>query len=529
VRRWNGWGDASIESTVPSGALEYLRNSIGTGHIPSDASFDDIVATAPPSRLPEHPLVDREPAIRLLHARGQSLPDWLALRFGRVDRIPDAVAFPESSGDVRELLAFASAQGARVVPYGGGTSVAGHITPPGGDAPVLTIATARMRRLIELDTVANLATFAAGVIGPDLEAQLRAHGYTLGHFPQSFEYSSLGGWVVTRSSGQQSMHYGRIEALFAGARVETPRGTMTVPTFPASAAGTDLREIVLGSEGRIGIVTEATVRVRRVPQAETFTGWFFPDWPRAQTAVRAMAQADIGLSMLRLSNENETLTTLRLAGGSRLAALLEWYLSLRGARDGERCMLIAGATGSADAVRAAQLDVATIARQHGGIGVGTRLGQRWKHQRFRGVYLRNALWNAGYAVDTVETAVDWSRVQPAMRAMEAAAKGSFGDEAIHAYTHLSHLYPQGSSIYSTFIFRLVPEYEENLHRWQRLKHAVSEAIVANGATISHQHGVGTDHRPYLAAEKGPLGIEAMQAVFARLDPDAIMNPEKLVE
>ena len=529
-RRWNGWGDPGVTIDVPGSALAYLHERIGAGTAPADASLDSVVATVPQSRLPSHPGIDTSAEVRVRHARGQSLGDWLALRFGQVDPVPDGVAFPESSQDVADLLAFARACHATVVPYGGGTSVVGHLTPIGAtpDSPVLTVSTARMRRLLDFDIASRLATFEAGVAGPDLEAQLRARGHTLGHFPQSYEYSTLGGWIVTRSSGQQSIHYGRIEQLFAGGRIETPVGTLRVPTFPASAAGTDVRELVLGSEGRMGFVTEAAVRVRPVPEHESFHGIFFRSWDAARDCVRKIAQEDIDLSMLRLSNPMETLTTLRLAGGSRSIRLLDAYLQLRGAREGERCLLVAGVTGAHDATEFALVQARRIAEKHGGIYIGKTLGKRWEHNRFRGVYFRNAMWDCGYAIDTVETAVDWPRVDAMVAGMEGAARAAFGDEPIHAYTHLSHVYPEGSSVYSTFIFRIVPDYATNLARWARFKAAVSEAIVANGGTISHQHGVGLDHKPYLVAEKGELGIDAMRALFARFDPNGTMNAGKLV-
>lgn len=485
-------------------------------------------AGIPAGRLPAHPLVRTDARTRVLHARGQSLPDWFDLRFGRLDRVPDGVAFPADANDVRELLTFARACGAHVVPYGGGTSVVGHLTPAGDpQAPALTIALSKLRRLLDLEPASRLATFGAGVTGPDLEAQLRVHGYTLGHFPQSFEFSTLGGWVVTRSSGQQSLHYGRIEALFAGGRVETPAGTLVIPTVPASAAGIDVREMLLGSEGRAGIVTEATVRVAPLPEHESFHGIFFRDWAAASAAVRALAHHGAPLSMLRLANPMETFTTLQLASGSRAVAMLQRYLALRGARE-DACMLVAGITCEAWRAPGILEELRSRTRRFGGIYVGRALGERWSRNRFRGVYLRNTLWDHGYAIDTVETAVDWPRVDAMMDGMEAAARKAFDGEAIHAYTHLSHVYPQGSSVYSTFVFKIAPTYEANVERWRRLKTAVSEAIVAQRGTISHQHGVGVDHRPYLAAEKGQLGIDAMRALFARFDPDGIMNPGKLV-
>lgn len=527
TRRWNGWGDASVEVGLPEQARAYLGELIGAAEAPVDAPLDTVAAALPPSRLPAHPLVDASPRTRVLHARGQSFPDWLALRFGAIDAAPDGVAFAQSSEDVRELLAFARACGARVIPYGGGTSVTGGVNPLPGEIPTLTIALGRMRALLDLDPTSRLATLRAGATGPDLEAQLRAHGFTLGHFPQSFEHSTLGGWIVTRSCGQQSLHYGRIEALLAGARVETPAGTLRIPTFPASAAGNDVRAMLLGSEGRIGVVSEATVRVRPSPECERFFGIFFREWSGAQTAVRELAQGDASFSMLRLSNARETLTALELAHPSPKLSLLRRYLDVRGARDGARCLLIAGVTGSPRSCDAATAELRALSSRHGGLWVGRALGENWRTQRFRNVYLRNALWSLGYGVDTVETALDWPRVAPAMAAIETAAQRAFGDEPIHAYSHLSHVYPQGSSVYTTFVFRLTPEYATNLARWSRLKVAASEAILAHGGTISHQHGVGIDHRPYLAAEKGPLGIDAMRALYACFDPEGLMNPGKV--
>lgn len=529
MRRWNGWGDDSIDMELGTQARAFLMERLGPGTFPSDAGFDAACAQLRAGRLPPHPLVDAGPRARLLHAFGQSLPDWLRLRYGRIHAAPDGVGFPQCAQEVRELLAFAAANGADVIPYGGGTSVAGHLAVNDAARPVLTIDMGRMRALVSLDREAQLATIEAGAAGPDLEAQLRAHGYTLGHFPQSFEYSTLGGWVVTRSSGQQSLRYGRIEQLFAGGRVETPRGSLEIPAFPASSAGIDLREMVLGSEGRLGILTQATVRISRLPEHEAFHAVFFPDWERALTAVRELAQARLPLSMLRLSNAVETSTTLTLAGHARLVRLLEGWLRLRGCAGG-KCMLMLGVSGPKAQALSSLRAALGLARRHGGVHAGRGLGERWRRNRFRSVYLRNAAWAQGYAIDTVETALDWPRVTQAVGGIESAAAQALGawGERVHAYTHLSHLYPQGASVYSTFVFRLAGDFEADLARWRGLKDRVSEAIVAAGGTISHQHGVGLDHAPWLAHEKGELGVGAMSALFRHFDPDGRMNPGKLV-
>ena len=529
MRRWNGWGDDSIRPALDADALAFLQQRVGRSQPFQDATLAEACRNIAPSRLPAHRLIDTAPETRLRCALGQSLPDWLKLRYGRIEAVPDGVAFPESGGEVRELLDYARGCAAAVIAYGGGTSVAGQLTVLAGEQPVLSINLSRLTQFIELDRAAQLARFGAGIAGPDVEAQLRAQGYPLGHFPQSFEYSTLGGWIATRSSGQQSLRYGRMEQLFAGGKIEAPSGTLLIPTFPASAAGIDLREMVLGSEGRLGILTEASVRVTPLPESEAFHALFFPDWERAENAVRAIAQARLPLSMLRLSNATETLTTLTLAGHKTLVGLLQRYLAWRGCQDG-KCLLLLGATGQRASVAAALGQARAIARSGQGVHIGRALGEKWKQNRFRSVYLRNALWQNGYAVDTAETAVDWPRVGGMMQAIERAAAGALAalGERLHSYTHLSHLYAQGASVYSTFVWRLAGDYDADLARWRALKAAVCEAVVANGGSISHQHGVGTDHAPYLAAEKGELGIGAMRALFRHFDPQGMMNPGKLL-
>lgn len=530
MRRWNGWGDTTVTYPAPANVADTLAQWLGASTPPVDALFAGTVSQIPPSSLPEHPLVDFDPAGRLRHARGQSLPDWVALRSGRVGRVPDGIAYPESSRDVCDLLLYAQRAGAVVIPYGGGTSVVGHINPLPGTAPVLTVDMRRLNRLLRFQPSSRLATFGAGVTGPELEAQLRAHGSTLGHYPQSFEYSTLGGWVATRSTGQQSIGFGRTEAFFAGGRMQTPRGELLLPAeAPASAAGPDLREMVLGSEGRLGILTEVTVRARPLPEEEIFSGIFFPDFGAGREAVLEMVQTGLPLSMLRLSTAIETETTLLLAGHERLISTMERMLALRGVRE-QKALLLLGASGSEKLVQLTRKEAKRIAHAHGGVNVGRTFGRQWQKGRFRLPYLRNTLWEMGYAVDTLETATSWECVPQMVNALETALRDALTDdgERVHPFTHLSHIYPSGSSIYTTFIFRLAVDPDETLERWHKLKRAASEAIVAAKGTISHQHGVGVDHAPYLPIEKGALGMGAIQALCRQFDPEMMMNPGKLV-
>lgn len=528
MRRWNGWGDDANDFPLHASGLEFLRGRLGEGRPLADAGLQQVLARVPASRLAEHPLINRDAEVRVRHARGQSLPDWLAMRSGDFGRFPDGVAEPEDSDQVRELLDWCRAQGVTLIPYGGGTSVAGHINPPAGDRPVLTLSLARMNRLLDLDRDSQLATFGAGTPGPAVERQLAEKGYVLGHFPQSWELSTLGGWVASRSSGQQSLRYGRIEQMFAGGRVETPDGTLEIPTIPASSAGPDLREMLMGSEGRMGVITEVKVRVTPLPEQESFHVAFLPDWQAAVKLVREMVQAKLPLSMLRLSNAEETRTQLTLAGHEKLVGWLERYLSVRGCGEG-KCMLTFGVTGHRRQCRQVLAEALRHIRAAGGVNTGRMLGRKWEDSRFRSPYLRHGLWEHGYAVDTLETAVDWARVPAMVEQVEQAIRDHAGPgEQAHVFTHLSHLYPQGSSIYTTYVFRCSESYAATRERWWAMKQAASDTIASLGGTISHQHGVGRDHAPWLHREKGERGMMAIRSLVKHFDPDGYLNPGCLI-
>ena len=527
MRSWNGWGEEGREDELNDSARAFLLHAVGPATPTRDATLAEALAAAAPSRL-DSGLFDTTPEMRLRHARGQSFPDWIALRFGRVGPLADGVALPTNHEEATAALAQAQKLGAVVIPYGGGTSVVGHLQVPASERPVVNISLERVNKLLGLDEASLLARFGAGTPGPQVEAQLAQRGYLLGHYPQSYEYSTVGGWVAARSSGQQSLRYGRIEQLFAAGRLATPRGEWRVGGHPASSAGPDLRECVLGSEGRLGLVTEATLRIRRLPEREDFHAVFFPSWDLGIEAVRQIVHADIPLSMLRLSNAVETETQLTLAGHDKAIAWLKRYLRLRGSGL-KPVMLMIGFTGLNREVLRTRREALGLAKLCRGVHAGKVMGKAWAAKRYYGPYLRNALWRAGYAADTCETAINWPQATPTMNAIEAAARGSLqaNNEKVHAFTHLSHVYRQGCSIYSTFVFRAAPSHEENLARWTRLKRAVSEAIVGNGGTISHQHGVGVDHAPYLEAEKGALGLDLIRAMARELDPQGLMNPGKL--
>jgi alkyldihydroxyacetonephosphate synthase len=530
MRRWNGWGDEATVVELPANGAAFLAERISEGQPLPDASLEQVLARVPASRLAPHPLITLDAETRVRHARGQSLPDWLAMREGDFGVFPDGVGFPETPEQIRQLLALVVERDLVLIPYGGGTSVAGHINPQAGERPVLTLSLERMSRLLELDEESQIATFGPGASGPQVESQLRARGYTLGHFPQSWELSTLGGWVASRSSGQQSLRYGRIEQLFAGGTLETFAGSMELPTFPASAAGPDLRELVLGSEGRFGVISEVRVRVTRLAEQESFYAVFLPSWGQALKGIRSLAQARVPLSMLRLSNAIETETQLALAGHPGQIALLEKYLALRGAGAG-KCMLTFGVTGDRAQNAASLKQARRLLKGFGGVFTGTLLGKKWEHNRFRFPYLRHALWSAGYVVDTLETATDWVNVDSLLNKIEASLRNGLKEEGerVHVFTHLSHVYGEGSSIYTTYVYRPGGSYAQALARWSKLKRAASDVIAQNRGTISHQHGVGRDHAPWLPVEKGPLGMAALRSLVQHFDPEGRLAPGVLLE
>ena len=530
MKRWNGWGDENTTYHFPKSAANYLISLVGEGQLIPESTLRDVIATVPNTQLPAHSLISIIPEDRLRHARGQSLPDWVAISSNRVGSFPDGVVYANNVEDIHTIIDYCYKNEFNLIPYGGGTSVVGHINPIPDKQLTITLDLTNLNHLIALDETSLLATFEAGVRGPDLERLLNARGFTLGHYPQSYEFSTLGGWIATRSCGQQSYYYGRIDSLFAGGHVITPIGALNLPCFPASAAGPDLRQVILGSEGRFGVITQATLRVRHFPEFENFYGVFFHDWTSGLAAVREIAQACVPVSMLRLSDPMETETTLALSGKDQLVNYADRGLHWLGYH-ADRCLLICGVTGHPKQARQARGHALEISRSHGGLVIGTTIGKIWQKSRFLTPYLRNVLWERGYAIDTLETALPWFSVITASAAIKRAIQHATAgfNERVLVFAHLSHAYRDGASIYVTYIFRRDRDPDLTLQRWSTMKTAASQVIIDLGGTITHQHGVGQDHAPYLEAEKGPVGMTVLKKMCKTFDPSGILNPGKLVD
>jgi alkyldihydroxyacetonephosphate synthase len=464
---------------------------------------------------------------RIRHATGCGYRDLARLRSGRLEQAPDAVLLPVDAEAVKRVLEICATEGVAVVPFGGGTSVVGGVEPLRGDHErLISLDLARLQG-VEVDARSLTARLGAGLRGPEAEAELAKHGLVLGHYPQSFEYATIGGFAATRSAGQASSGYGRFDSLVSSVRLIAPAAELSTLETPHTAAGPALREVVVGSEGIFGVIPDVTVRVRPAPRQKRYEAWIAESFEAGTEIVRALAQGPGLPEVIRVSDEEETEVSLALSGPRGVAAgLFGGYLGLRRRRNGS--LIIVGFEGEEDSV--ARRRALSVRALHGGgaVYLGQSAGRSWEHGRYQGPYLRDTLMEMGAIVETLETSQTWSGLGALHAAVGGAIRDSLAGQGTPglAFCHLSHAYPDGASLYFTFIAR--SRQGEEIEQWQQVKRAASEAIVAAGATITHHHAVGRDHAPYMGAEVGETGIEVLRAVKNQLDPTGIMNPGKIL-
>lgn len=537
VADWTAWADD--RPAIPPLAHRLLQRRLGRLTPDRAATLD--AARLPASRVSDAALaalraavgpggaLSVEAADRARHAGGQALVDLLRRRSGDASAAPDVVVSLADPAATTRLFEVARQHRLAVIPWGGGTSVVGGLDPLSGPhGAVVAVDLSPMDRLLAVDTTSLTATFEPGIRTPAAEAALAGHGLTLGHLPQSYERASLGGYVVTRSAGQASSGVGRIDDLLVGARLVTPSGELTLPALPGSAAGPDLRRLVLGSEGTLGIITEVTLRVRRIPAERRYEAWMVPSWKRGHEALRSIAQDGRLPDVLRLSDPEETWLSMALGSTPRWQRrALRAYLSARRIRPRSAGLVVAGWEGDSGDIRHRRAVARRALRAVGGVPIGRRAGESWRRHRFAGPALRDALLDAGVAVETLETAALWSDLDDVDREVRRALTESLPGCQIGC--HVSHLYPTGASLYFTVLFRLDPDVERTVTAWSAAKAAVTDAIVSAGGTATHHHGVGTAHRPAALNDLGgPLGARILTAVKRELDPDQILNPGKLI-
>ncbi|MGI5156135.1 FAD-binding oxidoreductase [Microbispora sp. CA-102843] len=520
---WSGWGDPAKAAELPAPVRDLLAGLLGVrAPATPGATFGEV--RLPQVALPapvlaalaeivgdEHVRADDDARIR--HTRGKSTPDLLLMRAGDGSDAPDAVVLPGSHDEVAAVLRLCAEQRVAVVPFGGGTSVVGGLAAARrGFAGVVALDLARLNRLVSVDPVSMVAELEPGLRAPQAEQLLTAHGLTLGHFPQSYEYATLGGFAAARSSGQASAGYGRFDDMVVGMTVATPRGTLEIGRAPRSAAGPDLRQVFLGSEGAFGVITSLRLRVRRAPDVTAYEGWRFATFAEGTAALRRLAQQEgPPPTVLRLSDETET-----MVGLAKPTDLGE------AGRD-SGCLLVAGFEGSPGDVAYRRDRAAAVLVEAGGVHLGPEPGEKWAQGRFSAPYLRDSLLAAGATVETLETACFWSNLPRLYDAVRLALLGALGSPLVMC--HVSHVYATGASLYFTVV---TAQTGDPLGQWATAKRAANEAIVQAGGTISHHHGVGRDHREAYAAEIGDLGGEILRGIKERLDPAGILNPGVLI-
>jgi alkyldihydroxyacetonephosphate synthase len=473
---------------------------------------------------------------RVVHSYGKGLRDLVRVRRGDVGRVPDLVVYPCSEAEVVGVVTAALTANAVVIPFGGGTNIAGSLEAPRSEKrPVISVDLGRMGTVVEVDEVARLARVQAGALGPDIERDLNGRGWTLGHFPDSFNYSTLGGWIATRSSGMQSDKYGDIADLTRAVRVVTPAGVLATRPVPSASTGPSVKEMILGSEGRLGIITEAIVHVHRIPQKRQIHAYLFPDWKQGLKAMRAIAESDAAPSVTRVSDANETRFYFATKKHEKLAgrmksALSKFFLQrLKGFDVHQICLSFIGYEGSEKHVRIQKRLVDEIVSRHGGMYAGEGPGALYDQKKFDTPYIRDFLLDRGALADVSETSAPWSELEMLHEGVVIRANKAFHQINVKGYimSHMAHSYHSGACLYFTFAFRPSDE-SRDLEQYDVVKRAIQQGFVDLGGTLSHHHAVGIEHAPWLSQDISPVGVTMIRSLLNGVDPGHNLNPGKIV-
>jgi len=543
--KWYGWGreDIAFSHEDKPSLAPFVADVVGVDLDAPSAQIPDLAGLDVPA--PRHPAaladalvgavgadqVHTDDLDRVVHTYGKSLRDLVRARAGIFGRVPDLVVYPADEAQIAAVLAAALAADAVIIPFGGGSNIVGSLEAPVDEPrPVVSVDLGRLDRVLEVDAEARLARIQAGVLGPEMERQLNELGWTMGHFPDSFSHSTLGGWIATRSSGMQSDVYGDIGQITKAVRVVSPGGVIATRAVPSQSTGPSVLQMVLGSEGRLGIITEATVQVHRLPAKRVVLGYFFPSFDAGVTAMREIAESEAAPIITRVSDARETrfsFATRRASHGlsGLVSAGLKRYLSARGWDLDQMCLSFIGYEGSPLHVANQKAAVAAVVKRNGGIGVGTGPGTLYDQKKFDTPYIRDFLLDRGALADVSETATSWSRLLPLYRAVVADAEKAFAAVGVQGWImcHLSHSYHSGACLYFTFAFAPAPG-TEPVPQYDTVKSAVQQAFLDNGGTLSHHHAVGREHARWLAEDISPAGAEVLAALFAGVDPGRNLNP-----
>jgi alkyldihydroxyacetonephosphate synthase len=547
--KWWGWGDPQKSYDLESRPYfwKHLREKLAIPENPFlfPPALDEI--GLPDSRLSsklldqlclflEEHQISTSKLSRISHTYGKSYHDLIRIRRKIFPRTPDAVVFPQSEEELLKILQWAVENQIVIVPWGGGTSVVGGVeaTTESNHQGLVTVDLTRMNQVIRIDKTSLTADVQAGIFGPQLEAELQKQDLTLSHYPESFECSTMGGWIAARSAGQQSTLYGKMEDMVESVRLVTPQVIFETAPFPASASGPAQKEIIIGSEGILGIISQARIKLKPIPEKKYYTAVLFRSFSDGMEACRRIIQSGIKPATVRLSDEEETdfVLALRKQKSNKLADFirevgLNW-LEKFGYPGGKRSFLILGLEGNHNTISSLWKGIRSILKEYNTLRLGKSSAQTWHKHRFENPYLRDILLDYNILVDTLETSTEWENVPRLYPQVREAIQNTYRKLEIQGIVmaHLSHLYSSGSSLY--FILLALPHAGKEIEEWQELKDAASNAIVEAGGAISHHHGIGLDHRKWLEKNIGETGVEWLRNLKQQVDPGNVLNPKKLL-
>lgn len=544
--KWWGWGNEETEFNAQAhpGFWPYAKNVLGIEREDFEKrewKIEDI--ELPESRVDEPFLgklraflapsqISDDAKERVVHAYGKGFRDLFRLRSGAAVRAPDLVVYPESERDVCLTLRAAAERDVTVIPFGGGSNISGCLERMDTRRPAVSLDMRRMRRVLDVDVHSCTAQIESGIFGPDLEQQLAAHGVTLGHFPDSFLHSTLGGWIATRSAGMQSDKYGKIEDMVIALRMATPEGVLATRPVPKASNGIDVNHLCIGSEGTLGVITEATMRVHPSPELRIIPTYLFPEFEGGIEAIHRCVRQECRPAMVRFNDPDKTALSLAFrppaTGLSKIASsLFKEYLRVKGFALPRACLMLTAFEGSQHSVARQVREVRNIYRQCGAISLGANAGKSFEATKYDFPYIRDFLLDRDVTTDVSETSTLWSNIFPLYQQTMAVLRASILESGAQPWVgcHISHTYQSGASVYFTFGFQQQPARE--MEQYLRVKRAVQQSFIDHGATLSHHHAVGTEHLPWLEADISPLGVEAVAAIKHGLDPTNIMNPGRL--
>ncbi|MGB0549177.1 MAG: FAD-binding oxidoreductase [Limisphaerales bacterium] len=546
--KWWGWGheDVTFDDSTKPELWPYLKRELGVDEIrwEKPVAFEDVTLpeqkkneaflAAIQAGLGDGQVVDDKKS-RLVHAAGKSFRDLWLMRHGQVQFAPDCVVYPDTEEDVALVVRAAHEHGVVLVPFGGGSNIAGCLVPSDrGGRMVVSLDMCRMHRVLEVDRYSLTARIQPGVYGQHLEDQLAEHGVTLGHFPDSFLHSTLGGWVATRSAGMQSDIYGKIEDMVISLRMVTPSGTIITRTVPKSSNGIDIKHLCIGSEGILGVITEVVVQVHHKPEKEDWYGWLFPDFKSGLDAIHECHRGDCMPTVTRLNDPKKTALSFafkhpKTGIKDKIAKAFKWYIgNVKKIDFNQCCLMVVKYEGTPQAFNRIKNRVTAIYKKHRGVCLGAEPGRSFAKVKFDFPHLRDYVMDRSIMADVSETATTWNNLRTLHESGLADVEQAIKDTGVDAWVgcHLSHSYRTGASLYFTFgcLQREGREIEQYLY----VKKAAEDAFMKNGGTLSHHHAVGTEHLPWVEEDLSPTGLKAVKALKAGLDPNDIMNPGKII-